>query len=140
MRFSPMAIARSRKTDVLQTSPADQPGVRLFMSLGVIIYFGILFILTFIAFTPSAITIGTTTRLICPTGNFPNSLSSPVRKNISLRRLVETVLLIGRPALTRGALRGRHGRWERDAVDAAASAHVSAQTNGADADGEVVWS
>ena len=24
-----------------------------------------------------------------------------------------------RPAPTRGALRGRHGRWERDAVDAA---------------------
>ena len=81
-----------------------------------------------------------TTRLICPTGNFPNSLSSPVRKNISLRGSVETVLLIHRPALTRGALRGRHGRWERDAVDAAASAHASAQTNGADADGEVVWS
>ena len=45
----------------------------------------------------------------------------------------------GRPAPTRGALRGRHGRWERDAVDAA-SAHASAQTNGAEADGEVVWS
>jgi hypothetical protein len=26
-----------------------------------------------------------------------------------------------RPVPTRGALRGRHGRWERDAMDAAAS-------------------
>ena len=52
----------------------------------------------------------------------------------------------------RGAFRDRHGRWARDAVDAAALARdgiagrVSrerssrAQTNGADADGEVVWS
>jgi len=55
------------------------------------------------------------------------------------------------PALTRGALRGRHGRWERDAVDATASQRASmirkrscsierARTNDADADGEVVWS
>ena len=27
----------------------------------------------------------------------------------------------GRPVPTRGALRGRHGRWERDAVDALAT-------------------
>src|SRR5882672_4063012 len=55
------------------------------------------------------------------------------------------------PALTRGALRGRHGRWEREAVDATASQRASmirkrscsierARTNDADADGEVVWS
>jgi hypothetical protein len=37
--------------------------------------------------------------------------------------------------LTRGAYRDRHGRWVRDAVDAAALL-----TNGAQADGEVVWS
>jgi hypothetical protein len=36
---------------------------------------------------------------------------------------------------TRGALRGRHGRWVRDAVDVAVSL-----TNGTQADGEVVWS
>jgi hypothetical protein len=42
--------------------------------------------------------------------------------------------------LTRGAYRDRHGRWVRDAVDAAVSAHASAQTNDAGADGEVVWS
>jgi hypothetical protein len=34
-----------------------------------------------------------------------------------------------------GAYRDRHGRWVRDAVDAAALL-----TNGAGADGEVVWS
>jgi hypothetical protein len=37
--------------------------------------------------------------------------------------------------LKRGALRGRHERWERDAVDAAAH-----ETNAPGADGEVVWS
>jgi hypothetical protein len=36
---------------------------------------------------------------------------------------------------TRGALRGRHGRWARDAVDVEVPL-----TNGTDADGEVVWS
>jgi hypothetical protein len=36
---------------------------------------------------------------------------------------------------TRGALRGRHGRWVRDAVDVDVPL-----TNGTDADGEVVWS
>ena len=35
----------------------------------------------------------------------------------------------------RGALRDRHERWERDAVDA-----IAAQTSAASADGEVVWS
>jgi hypothetical protein len=40
-----------------------------------------------------------------------------------------------RLAPTRGALRGRHGRWARDAVDVEVPL-----TNGADADGEVVWS
>ena len=35
----------------------------------------------------------------------------------------------------RGAFRDRHGRWERDAVDADVLT-----TNGTEADGEVVWS
>jgi hypothetical protein len=35
----------------------------------------------------------------------------------------------------RGAARDRHGRWERDAVDA-----IGASDESADADGEVVWS
>jgi hypothetical protein len=38
-------------------------------------------------------------------------------------------------ALERGALRGRHERWVRDAVDAG-----SALTNALAAEGEVVWS
>jgi hypothetical protein len=36
--------------------------------------------------------------------------SSPFRKNISLRRLVETDLLIRHPVPIRGAFRDRHGR------------------------------
>lgn len=41
-----------------QTSPSNRLNGRSFMSRGVAIYFGILFVLTFIAFTPDAITIG----------------------------------------------------------------------------------
>ena len=44
------------------------------------------------------------------------------------------------PHPRRGAARDRHGRWERDAMDAAASGAIIAPTNDADADGEVVWS
>ena len=39
------------------------------------------------------------------------------------------------PYPIRGALRDRHGRWERDAMDA-----ISQRTNDDVADGEVVWS
>src|ERR1700731_409136 len=60
--------------------------------------------------------------LICPTGWFASLLSSAVRKNISLRRLVEAALLIRYPVPTRGAYRDRHGRWVRDAMDAGARA------------------
>jgi hypothetical protein len=41
-----------------QTPPADHFNARLFVSSGVAIYFGILFVLTFIASIPGAITIG----------------------------------------------------------------------------------
>jgi hypothetical protein len=60
--------------------------------------------------------------LICPSGYFAISVSSPACKNFSLSRLVETG--IGRMSLApaRGAYRDRHGRWVRDAVDAAARA------------------
>jgi hypothetical protein len=64
---------------------------------------------------------GEENELICPTGTSAISLSSPCCKNILLRRLVETPLDSRRPALTRGAYRDRHGRWVRDAVDAAVS-------------------
>jgi hypothetical protein len=43
--------------------------------------------------------------------------------------------LLARPAPTRGALRGRHGRWKRDAVDAAVS-----RDERTEADGKGVWS
>jgi hypothetical protein len=61
-------------------------------------------------------------------------LSSPVCKNISFRRSVETVLLIRHPVPIEGrfAIVTNAGR---DAVDVAAPL-----TNGAQADGEVVWS
>jgi hypothetical protein len=61
-------------------------------------------------------------------------LSSPVAKNIPLRRLVETALLIRRPVPIEGrfAIVTNAGR---DAVDVAVSL-----TNGTQADGEVVWS
>src|ERR1700733_13532875 len=81
------------------------------------------------------------TQLICPSGCFAISLSIAVRRNISFRGEVETVLSISHPASTRGAYRDRHGRWVRDAVDAmAAQRKHFAWTSGADADGEVVWS
>jgi hypothetical protein len=59
-------------------------------------------------------------RLICPSGGLLTPLSSPLCKNILLRHLVETDLLIPPSRPTRGAYRDRHGRWARDAVDAAA--------------------
>ncbi len=49
-------------------------------------------------------------RLICPTGCLVNFVSSPVSKNISLRRLVETDLLIPLSRPSRGAYRDRHER------------------------------
>jgi hypothetical protein len=47
----------------------------------------------------------------------------------------ETLHVRSHPVPTRGAYRDRHGRWARDAMDA----FGDALTNGADADGEVVW-
>ena len=46
-----------------------------------------------------------------------------------------TTILLRIPPPIRGALRDRHGRWERDAVDA-----MSHETNETIADGEIVWS
>ena len=47
-----------------------------------------------------------------------NRLSSPSRKNIRIFRISESIYIYRHPVPTRGALRGRHGRWVRDAVDA----------------------
>jgi hypothetical protein len=64
-----------------------------------------------------------------------NSLSSSLRKNISFRRRVETVLLIRHPASQEGRFAvvtdvGCGMRWTRQ----------RRKTSGAGADGEVVWS
>jgi hypothetical protein len=58
--------------------------------------------------------------LICPTGGLLTGVSSPLCKNILLRHLVETDLLIPPSRRTRGAYRDRHGRRARDAMDAVA--------------------
>ena len=47
-----------------------------------------------------------------------DGLSSPFNKNILIFRNIESAYIHRHPAPTRGALRGRHGRWVRDAVDA----------------------
>ena len=59
-------------------------------------------------------------RVICPKGSLLLRMSSPLCKNILLRHLVETDLLIPPSRPTRGAYRDRHGRRARDAMDAAA--------------------
>jgi hypothetical protein len=64
-------------------------------------------------------------RVICPTGKSATAcasiLSSPDRKNISVFPNPNQFYNSRRPVPTRGALRGRHERWVRDAMDAAAS-------------------
>jgi hypothetical protein len=73
-------------------------------------------------------------RLICPTGKSLNLLSSPLCKNILLRRTPKSNLYRSpsRPTEGRLAIVTDAGR---DAVDADAPI-----TNGTEADGEVVWS
>jgi hypothetical protein len=64
-------------------------------------------------------------RVICPTGKPATAcasiLSSPDRKNISVFPNPNQFYNSRRLVPTRGALRGRHERWVRDAMDAAAS-------------------
>ena len=59
---------------------------------------------------------------MCPTGKSRrlawNRLSSPSCENILIFRNRKSIYIHRHPAPTRGALRGRHGRWVRDAVDA----------------------
>jgi hypothetical protein len=58
----------------------------------------------------------------CPTGksliDFAAVLSSPRRKNFLIFRNQNRWYIYGCLAPSRGAARDRHGRWERDAVDA----------------------
>jgi hypothetical protein len=66
--------------------------------------------------------------------NQQKGVQPPLQKYfVSLLTQITSQLPPSRP--DRGALRDRHGRWARDAVDAAALL-----TNSANADGEVVWS
>jgi hypothetical protein len=74
------------------------------------------------------------------TGKSAKSVSSPVAKNIPLYRFLETSLEAAPSCSKRGALRTSRSAV-RDAMDAAASGPpMAGQTNGADADGKVVWS
>jgi hypothetical protein len=57
------------------------------------------------------------------------------RRPLLLRRRANHNDPLARPAAARGALRDRHERWKRDAMDA-----MSHETNDDIADGEVVWS
>jgi hypothetical protein len=66
-------------------------------------------------------------QVICPTGKSVKSLSSPSRKNISVFPNPNQLYIHRHPVPHRGAFRDRHGRWARDAVDAAASGARSAR-------------
>src|SRR5229473_6130870 len=66
---------------------------------------------------------GLTTRpaqVICPSGGLLTGVSSPLCKNISLSTHPKSSLELFASRPTRGAYHDRHGRWVRDAVDAAA--------------------
>jgi hypothetical protein len=55
----------------------------------------------------------------CPTGKSLVGLSSPLRKNFLIFRSPKSLAYLSPSrSLERGAARDRHGRWERDAVDA----------------------
>jgi hypothetical protein len=56
-----------------------------------------------------------------PDGQITESCPAPLRKIFRFSADPNHFYNSRRLVPTRGALRGRHGRWERDAVDAAAS-------------------
>jgi hypothetical protein len=71
----------------------------------------------------------------------PIARSSPPAKNISLSFFPKLMFPTDVPCLRRGALRGRHERWARDAVDVSELQRaIRAPTNNSDADGKAVWS
>jgi hypothetical protein len=59
-------------------------------------------------------------QVICPSGGLLTGVSSPLCKNISLSTHPKSSLELFPSCPTRGAYHDRHGRWVRDAVDAAA--------------------
>jgi hypothetical protein len=71
----------------------------------------------------------------------PIPQSSPPAKNISLSFFPKLMFPADVPRSRRGALRGRHERWARDAVDVSELQRaIRAPTNNSDADGKAVWS
>jgi hypothetical protein len=71
----------------------------------------------------------------------PIPFSSPTAKNISISFFPKLVFPADVPRLSRGALRGRHERWARDAVDVSELQRaIRAPANNSDADGQAVWS
>src|SRR5258706_1376026 len=58
--------------------------------------------------------------VICPTGSLVERVSSPISKNIFVPAHPKSLLELRPSRPARGAYRDRHGRWARDAVDAAA--------------------
>jgi len=71
----------------------------------------------------------------------PIPRSGPSAQNISLSFFQKLMFAIDVPRSSRGALRGRHERWARDAVDVSGLQRaIGAPTNNSDADGQAVWS
>src|ERR1700694_6335406 len=76
-----------------------------------------------------------------PDGQITDSCPAPLRKIFRFSADPNQLYKSRHPVPHRGAFRDRHGRWVRDAVDAAASgARMACWTNDADADGGGVWS
>jgi hypothetical protein len=81
--------------------------------------------------------------LICPTGKKTSRAKICPALHAKIFRFAiapNHTYSFRRPVPARGAARDRHGRWARDAMDAAASGAIIARTNDAATYGEVVWS
>jgi hypothetical protein len=70
-----------------------------------------------------------------PDGRFRDLPVQPLSQKYSCSRLTQITFISAPSRPERGAYRDRHGRWARDVVDVAVPL-----TNGASADGKVVWS
>ncbi|XUM20961.1 hypothetical protein ACRAVF_26565 [Bradyrhizobium oligotrophicum S58] len=74
-----------------------------------------------------------------PRGISGITLVQSCREEYSSFVFTEFLFSCMRPVLTRGALRGRHGRGGRDAMDVTGPV-LMRKTTGCGADGEIVWS
>jgi hypothetical protein len=71
----------------------------------------------------------------------PFPRSSPAAENISISFFPKLMFPVDVPCSSRGALRGRHERWARDAVDVSELQRaIRAPANNSDADGQAAWS